>query len=321
MERVERFYKIIRLLRARGTVSAPTMRDELGISPATFKRDLDYLRDRLDAPIRHDRDRGGYVLDEAPGSTKEYLPGLWFSAGEVHALLTLYTLAASLEPTLIGEHLKPLIAKLEKQLEGEGLKRETLTRRIRILHMAHRPPDAATFETASIATLGRRQLKVLHFNRGKGTKLERVLSPQRLVHYRDNWYLDAWCHTRNELRTFALDAVEQAELLDTPAKALPEKDMDAHYASAFGIFAGKADHLAVLRFTPERTRWIAKEQWHPDQVLQMHDDGACTLTIPYHEPPELVQDILRHGAEVEVLAPPELRAEVAAALRKAAAQY
>lgn len=321
MERVERFYKIIRLLRARGAVPTAVLRKELGISPATWKRDLEYLRDRMDAPIEYDRERGGYVLSEPPGSTREYLPGLWFSAGEIHGLLTLYSLAASLEPTLIGEHLKPLIAKLEKQLEGEGISRESLTRRIRILHMAHRPPDSATFETASIATLGRRQLKVRHFNRWSGERLERTLSPQRLLHYRDNWYLDAWCHTRNALRSFALDAIEQVELLDAPARAVTEKEMDAHYASAYGIFGGKADKVAVLKFSATRSRWIVKEQWHPEQVLETHKDGGCTLRIPYRESPELVMDILRHGDQVEVLEPAELRAEVAAALRAAAAIY
>jgi predicted DNA-binding transcriptional regulator YafY len=318
---LERRQKLTRLLRTHRAMSKQDLIAALETSPATFKRDLAWLKDRSGADIRFDRELGGYVLHEQPGKNPEYFPGLWFSAGEIHALLSLFQLAQSLEPSLLGAHLKPVIARLEKQLTGDGVKRETLSQRIRVLHMAHRAPDPQVFEVAAIATLGRRRLKVFHFNRLTGEKLERVLSPQRLVHYRDNWYLDAWCHLRQDLRSFALDAIEKAEPLDDAVQFIPDKELEAHYASAYGIFAGKADHVAKLRFTPSRSRWIVKERWHPEQKLEVGPDGGCTLAIPYHESHELVMDILRHGHEVEVLEPPELRAQVANALRKAAAQY
>ena len=62
MDRTERFYKIDRLLRQNRVVSLETFLDELSVSRATFKRDLEYLRDRLNAPIEYDRDLGGYAL-------------------------------------------------------------------------------------------------------------------------------------------------------------------------------------------------------------------------------------------------------------------
>jgi predicted DNA-binding transcriptional regulator YafY len=316
---IERCHKMIRLLRSRRVVTREAFMEATGASLATFKRDLAYLKDRAGAEVEFERDLGGYVLRNDTG--REYFPGLWFSAGEIHGLLTLYQLAASLEPGLLGEHLTPLVDKLEKQLEGEGVSREALGKRIRVLHMAHRAPDPAVFEVASIAALGGRKVRVKHYNRSTGERLDRELSPQRLVHYRDNWYLDAWCHTREALRSFALDAIEQAELLDAPAKRLPEKAMQAHYASSYGIFSGKADQVAVLRFSPQRSRWIAKERWHPEQEMTVAPDGAVTLRLPYHAPQELVMDILRHGDQVEVLAPPALRDEVARALKAAAARY
>ena len=76
----------------------------------------------------------------------------------------------------------------------------------------------------------------------------------------------------------------------------------------------------MLRFTAEHARWVADESWHPDQIGQFEGD-AYTLQIPYSDPTELVQEILRHGAGVEVLAPPALRRHVATALREAAARY
>jgi predicted DNA-binding transcriptional regulator YafY len=97
--------------------------------------------------------------------------------------------------------------------------------------------------------------------------------------------------------------------------------LDDHYASAYGIFGGKADKLAVLHFSAEGARWVADEKWHPQQESLLLPDGRYELRIPYRESRELVMDIMRHGANVEVISPPELRRQVLEGLRKAVARY
>lgn len=88
MNRTERFYLIHQMLRDRHTVSIDVFLKELGVSRATFKRDIEYLRDRLHAPIIWDRDARGYRFDDANQLGPAYaLPGLWFSSGELYALL------------------------------------------------------------------------------------------------------------------------------------------------------------------------------------------------------------------------------------------
>jgi len=144
---------------------------------------------------------------------------------------------------------------------------------------------------------------------------------KRLTYYRDNWYLDAWCHLRDGLRTFALDACEAARALDEPALDVPEDRLDAHYADSYGIFAGAPDRVAVLRFAARRARWVAKERWHRDQEGRTLDDGRYELRVPYSNTPELLMDILKYGPDVEVVAPAGLRAEVAGRLAAAVAFY
>jgi predicted DNA-binding transcriptional regulator YafY len=177
------------------------------------------------------------------------------------------------------------------------------------------------FQPVAGATARRRRLQITYHNRGQDTDTEREISPQRLVYYRDNWYLDAWCHLREGLRTFALDAVRQVRVLETKAREVPKAQLDAHYASAYGIFSGAAEHTAVLRFSPRRARWVALEQWHSKQQGEWLADGRYELRLPYHDARELIMDILRHGPEVEVVSPPELREAVAGQLREAAGLY
>ena len=115
--------------------------------------------------------------------------------------------------------------------------------------------------------------------------------------------------------------MQEATELEAACDDIAERELEEHFGSAYGIFAGKANKTAVLRFTPERARWVADERWHPQQTGQYLTDGRYELRIPYRDERELVMDVLRHGAEVEVIAPAALREAVAERLRRALAHY
>src|SRR5438445_415850 len=207
MERLERFYKIDQFLKDRRPVSFSTLRSFLGVSVATLKRDLEYMKNRFNAPIEYDRET------------------------------------------------------------------------------------------------------------------EREISPQRLVHYRGNWYVDGYCHVREALRSFAVDAIRAAELRDARAKEVPAAELDEHLGAGYGIFAGREVQWASLRFTPEAARWVAAQSWHPRQRARFDQDGSYLLEVPYSHDRELLMELLKFGADVEVLAPDSLRSAVADALKQAASRY
>jgi predicted DNA-binding transcriptional regulator YafY len=323
MERTERFYKIQNLLRGRHFVSTRDFIAELGISRATFKRDLEYLRDRMRAPIVYDRDQQAYGFDPAIADSQLWqLPGLWFSADELQALLTMDRLLGDLQPGVLSELIAPLRKRLRSLLESGEHSAEDIARRIKILSMGSRRVAPAHFRTIATAVLTRKRLKLRHQRRQDGEVIDREVSPQRLVHYRDNWYLDAWCHKRQALRTFGLDAIETAMVMpDKEVKEIGEATLERHYASGYGIFAGTATQDAVLQFGASSARWVSRETWHPEQIGTAQLDGTYLLQFPYAQEPELVMDILKYGADVQVLAPESLRKAVAEKLRAAAKLY
>ena len=320
MDRSERFHRIDRMLNA-GTTTFAALQEALGISRAQLKRDLAYLRERFNAPIEYDRDAGGYRFGKPLAGPRYELPGLWFSAEEAHALLTMHQLLKGLDGEILGPHFEPLLARLRAVLGSGDHSWEEVENRIRVIPIGRREAKVAHFGVAAGALLKRKRLRIRHYNRAEDRETEREVSPQRLVHYRDNWYLDAWCHLRQDLRSFAVDAIRDAHLLDERAKDVPKAELDEYLAAGYGIFAGRKLEWATLKFTSAAARWVAAQRWHPKQRARVDKDGCHLLELPYADDRELVMEILKFGPEVEVLAPAGLRKRVAERLRAAAKRY
>lgn len=315
--RFHRYYRLHAILNGlRVPVSRSTLERKLECGRATVMRIIEDLRD-YGAPIEYVREQNGYRY--APGVAFE-LPGIWFNASELHALLAAQKLLAEAEPGLLDETLAPLKCKIDRILQAEHLGGGEIARRVRILRMAGRGAGRC-FNAATTALIERKRIRIEYHGRSKGDVTHREISPQRLVHYRDNWYLDAWCHLRKGLRSFALERIRQAKLSTRSALNVSESKLDEHFATAYGIFAGTPKQVALLRFTAERARWVADEQWHPRQAGRFLEDGRYELQVPYSDSRELVMDILRHGPDVEVVGPSELRVAVAETLRAASGRY
>lgn len=319
MSEILRLYKYKSLLSGRKVVSASVLADQLQISRATLKRDLAKLREKFHLPVRFDRERGGYTLARSGRSVE--LPGLWLGLDELAMLGTLQQLGSQLEPGLMGGKLDALAGPLGSLLRKHGLEAEVASRRIRLMQARKRRGAIGHLDCINTANARRRRLRIVHFNRETGQTLEREVSPQSVVLYRDNWYLAAWCHLRDGLRTFAVDAVRQARMLESPAVDLSDADVHASLTASYGLFAGKPQAWAVLRFTAERARWVADEVWHARQVQRPLDDGSLELKVPYSDDRELVGELLRFGPDVLVLHPPQLRTKVQKMLLAAAARY
>ena len=318
MDRLERFYVIDSLLQEHTVVSRDTLLERLEISLATFKRDLEYMRERLEVPIEWNADKGGYELGS---DRKVELPGLWFNDSEIQALLVMDAMLADLSPGLLEGHVAPLRARLEMLLEEGQVAPDEVRKRVRVLRQAARALPAGVFEVVAAATLKRRRLSIAYAARSTAEATERVVSPQRLVLYRDNWYLDAWCHLRDGLRKFSVDAISSPVMLDEKAKAVDMKAVERELDRGYGIFAGRSVEWATLRFTPARARWVAHERWHAAQRGRFEPGGAYVLELPFSDTRELVMDILKYGADVEVLGPASLRAAVANEVRRMAAMH
>jgi predicted DNA-binding transcriptional regulator YafY len=282
------------------------------------------LKDRFNAPIIFDKTLGGYRFDKdikLPGASYE-LPGLWFSAEEIHALLTMHHLISDLDSSgLLGSHIQPLQSRLTALLGTADDSVDEIKRRIKIRMIGKRHVHLEHFEAIGSALLKRKRIRINHHARGKNLSTQREVSPQRMIYYQGNWYLDAWCHLRNDLRSFSVDSISRVEILEKKPKDISDKRLDEVLGAGYGIFAGKKVRWATLLFSSEAARWVSNEHWHQDQKGKFHTDGSYELKIPYSKDTELLMDILKYGARVKVISPLALAQRVSSEINSMKLTY
>lgn len=324
MDRFQRLYQLLRLLDNRRTpIPIRQLVDNLECSERTVKRAIEDARTILHAPVVYDREHNGYQLAVRTSESRE-LPGLWFNSSELYALLVCDQLLRKIRPSILAKYIAPLRDRINELMNVTHCNPQTemeIARRVRILQSTPREIELEQFRRIVTALLERRRIRVFYHGRARDATTERVISPQRLIYYRDNWYLDGWCHLRRALRSFSIERLHVVETKDDAAKDLDEPILDEHYAASYGIFSGHPRHRAVLRFSPAASRWVADEQWHPEQESRVLPDGSTELTLPYSDSRELIMDILRFGPEVRVMAPRSLKTAIMGKLHEALGNY
>ena len=322
---MERMYKLDGLLAGGRSRTLEDLLQALEVSRSTFKRDLRFMKERLNAPIVWDRETRGYRMGTYGGVGRQFeLPGLWFNQKELLALATMQQLLGSMDKGgPIASQLSPLMDRINLALGHEEEEAKELSKRVRLISTTSRLNDLAYFEVIGSALVKRKRLEIDYRARGsiETTLTHRVISPQRLIHYRTNWYVGAWCHQKNGLRTFSLDLIESCVVLEKKAQPVTEKAMSAYYDTGYGIYGGEQRQWAVLKFNSQAARYVEDEVWHREQRSKTDKLGNYTLEVPYVHNNELIMDILRHGPQVEVLRPASLRKELSARVTEMAAQY
>ena len=312
-------YKLYQILLNRRTpISPEDLSHELECSLRTVKRYVADLRTYYEAPIETKRGQG-YTLDRQAELVE--ISGQWFSTAALEVLLLLHLMLSRMAPESLQILTRPLVEKIELHLNRLGTTRTFPTERIRILVTHKRELKHGVLQRVVQALTEKNQVQIDYESRSTARKTTRRLSIQRMVYYRDHWYIDAWDHEREALRTFALDRVREISILNNPVRTLEDTELDLKLRAGYGIFAGTVIDTATLRFDSKIAEWVAEETWHSDQEGVQEADGSYLLKVPYSNPTELLGEILRYGNQVEVPGPKELRDQVRSELQGALAVY
>ena len=319
MDKIDRVQKLHQILLHRHTpISLRELAEKLDCSEKTARRLIDTLQDLTFASIDYDEERKGWAYTCQP-EEKNQLPGLWLTAQELQSMALLLHMLQNFGNGLLADELRVVERGVHKLLKARNISPAAVMNHIKVLPMAHRPVPNDTFVRVSDALLRRRRI-LLRYTRYDGSTTRRLVSPLDLVYYRDNWYLDAWCHEKNAFRQFVLARMEKVTLTDDPIIDIDPQEQEEHFAGSYGIFAGAPRHVAVLRFRSPVAREVASQSWHPQQEGRW-DGDEYVLQFPYGDDRELVRDVMRFVPDVVVEGPVGLREGVIEKLREGLAIF
>jgi len=303
VSQTERIFFIDRTIREHGGIAVPAIASRFEICARQAKRDIEYMRDRLDAPILWSAERRRYEYTSSWDSLRFADEKSFLAFAFLKAILTEYHYV----PVVSNDILTLLKEKIAGRYAGIAEK------------VSYELPDMESIdgETAYVlcqALLHSRELEIAYTD-SKGAESTRVIAPLRLVNYAGKWYCVALDSKSGEMRTFAISRIRNTKITQACRETIspPDGDIDRYLSSSYGIFKGESVGLATLRFYGGAARAVREQVWHKNQAMvsiSLSDGSeALDLTLPAHDWTELLGRALRCGSNCEVIAPEEFRAQ------------
>jgi predicted DNA-binding transcriptional regulator YafY len=287
------------------------------VSTKTSQRDINFLRDRFNAPLEYDPACKGYFYTD----DLYELPCLPASQQEVLCLLTARRLLAQSAGGYISRELDHLWEKIFAKARSLGFTSECAEQAFSAVWIGFSPAQEETFRRTAWALLHHRLIRFDYHSPQTGPITHRTVEPHHLLHYNASWVLIAWCRKRDAWRSFYLARMSALATPDQPFEPRPENAWRPLLQNAFGLFHGDETIPVTLRFSPFRARWIREQHWHPFQVLTELPGGGLELTLPAADFREIKMKILQFGADCEVITPQALREEIQVEIAKMAGMY
>jgi predicted DNA-binding transcriptional regulator YafY len=310
----ERFFWFHREIKERRYPNATTLANRAEVNSKTAQRDIEFMRDRLKAPLVYScRDRGYYYSDES-----FELPAVWLKPEEVTAFVIAKRLASCIPDAGIKETLKYFLDKFSTVFSDKtNLDINQLSDKISLKNIEYYNVNETVFEKTINALLSSRSLRINYYSPYEDIETKRTILPLHLLNYMGNWHLIAFCNLKKGLRNFVLSRIRECipskELISLPPDLPPIKQF---IRQNFGIFSGKERYKVSLSFSPQTSRRVKEQVWHKRQKTKIDENGRLTLTVPVSDFREIKREILKFGADVEVISPAALKKEIKEEIKK-----
>jgi predicted DNA-binding transcriptional regulator YafY len=294
--------------------NARKLAEEFELSEKQAQREIEFIRDRLGAPLLYDSARKGYEYED---DTFE-LPPVWYKEDELLALCLALRLASTLPDLKLKDSLHEVLGKFLafRSLDSRvGL--EEIKERVSVKNVEYYKVDETVFHKVVDSLFLKGPLKISYHTPHKDETTDRVIQPLHLLCYMGSWHLIAFCTLKGDLRDFALSRIRTIES-STQVVRLPKglHSIKDYISKNFGVMSGEKSIEVCLKFKPEVSPWISEQIWFSGQEVSINEDGSICLNFPVADFREVRREILKYGASVEVLSPAKLREEIKSEIGK-----
>jgi len=304
----ERYYWLQGQIKAGRYPNARKLSEKFEISEKQAQRDIEFMRDRIGAPLVYNPARKGYGYED---DTYE-LPPVWFKEDELLALCLALRLASTLPDHKLKSSLYELLEKfLTFRFLDSPPSLTDIKAKVSVKNVEYYKVDETVFHRVVDSLFRNEALKISYHTPHKDETTERLIQPLHLLCYMGSWHLIAFCTLKQDLRDFALSRIRIIEPVSQGVK-LPKliPSIKEYINKNFGLMSGGESIEVCLKFTPEVSPWISEQIWFSGQEVSRSEDGSICLKFPVVDFREIRREILKYGSSVEVLFPQELRDEI-----------
>lgn len=304
--------QIHRAIASGGYPNATRLARDLEVSSKSIQRDLEFMRDRLELPLAYDERRYGYYYTQP---VRDF-PMLTITEGELFALVVAEKAVQQYRGTNFERPLLSALRKLAQALpDPVSLHLADWDRTISFRTSAEPLLNLETFDTLARATTRHHQLELMYRKPGRTSAERRLVDPYHLANINGEWYLFAYDHLRQDVRTFVPARIQGLRDTGRTFRRPAGFSVDERLRGSFGVHEGEGRYEVVLRFSARVADYIREKRWHPSQVLTDLDGGELELRLRLSSLIEIQRWVLGWGGDVRVIRPSELTAAVTAAAR------
>ena len=292
--------------------NASTLAREIEVATKTIHRDIEFMRDRLNLPVEFDPGKNGYhYIGEVSA-----FPTMQISEGEIFALVVAEKALQQYRGTSFEKPLLSAIKKMESALPDTiSLNLADIEQTISFRTRVEPILDLKIFDTLAKAAAQRKQLELVYRKPGQPAE-KRIVDPYHLANINGEWFLFAFDHARQDVRTFVPARIKSAALtgktFDRPQKFSLEKRL----RDSFGVHSGEGEFEVVVRFNARAADYIREKKWHASQSLRERKDGSLELKMKLSSLAEVERWVLSWGGDAVVVKPRELAAAVRESARR-----
>jgi predicted DNA-binding transcriptional regulator YafY len=310
---LERMLRIHQALQSGSHPNANNLAAELEVSAKSIHRDLEFMRDRLELPLAYDHARNGYHYTEEVGN----FPTLQITEGELFARRVAEKALQQYRGTAFERPLVSAFKKMAASLpDTVSLNVAEWEQTISFRTRAEPILNLETFDALSKAAAQRAQLQLTYRKPGQRATELRVVDPYHLANINGEWFLFAWCHLRQDIRTFVPARIQAVEPTGRTFSRPQKFSLEKRLRDSFGVQSGQGSFEVVIQFNELVADYIREKKWHESQVLRELKDGGLELRLKLSSLAEVERWVLGWAGNARVLQPPALAESIAQAARK-----
>ena len=300
---LERMLRIHQAVSSSQFPNASTLARDIEVATKTIHRDIEFMRDRLGLPIEFNPARNGYAYTEEVGA----FPNLQITEGELFALIVAEKALQQYRGTSFEKPILSAIRKMEQSLPDTiSLNLADISRTISFRTRAEPILNLEIFDTLARAAAHRQQIELTYRKPGQSQPEKRLVDPYHLANINGEWYLFAYDHARQDIRTFVPARMQSAKPTGETF-ARPEKfSLEKRLRDSFGVHSGEGDYEVVIRFNARAADYVREKKWHESQQLRELKGGGVELRMQLSSLMEVERWILSWGGDAKVLRPREL---------------